>query len=530
MVLSARKGIDWSKILGRLAFALAPVIVCFLFALIQGVRLWELDPLTSTANDELFYFKQVEAIVRYGMPLGYYGYNGSTAALGTFGAWGIFPLLPYVPFVWLAAQPSVMLWANLCLVFVSFLLFHRLASPGPWQSLWLLLCFCALPSIQCYTLAFGVETLYFSGCVIMAGLTVWFTKNDARGLRLWGFYALVLYLALCRPYYAVFALLPGYFQCRASVKKGLLSFAAFTALFLLLYLGLASRLQAAYFFPIIDTQLLAALRDGGIGAFLRCALGTLAGSIRSALEYMTSLLKSGGDAPSLWGVGSFYAAMAIAALVSFAGMLRGLVKKRGAAAGDCVFQVELLCVLAALAIVLAIFEFYTAGAGSRHLIAITLFLAFVDIMLLPPARPAPRQAAAVLLLLGGLALNQWRASGNVRLFHLPNREDAPELHQAVTEAMPVLAGSMEISPERSRWDNTVMLAFQELSFTYGYGLPAGTGIQLPMDYWLYANAETVSARYILGGIEPSMMERLTEAGWTVVAQGAEYVLYERPGA
>ena len=35
--------------------------------------------ITSQWNDELFYFKQVEAIINYGFPRGYYGFNESKA-------------------------------------------------------------------------------------------------------------------------------------------------------------------------------------------------------------------------------------------------------------------------------------------------------------------------------------------------------------------------------------------------------------------------------------------------------------------
>ena len=42
--------------------------------------------LTSEWNDELFYFKQVEAIIDHGYPLGYYGFNESHALSFSFAA------------------------------------------------------------------------------------------------------------------------------------------------------------------------------------------------------------------------------------------------------------------------------------------------------------------------------------------------------------------------------------------------------------------------------------------------------------
>ena len=39
---------------------------------------------TGWCSDEVSYYKQVEAIIKNGMPQGYWGYNESRAAIGTF--------------------------------------------------------------------------------------------------------------------------------------------------------------------------------------------------------------------------------------------------------------------------------------------------------------------------------------------------------------------------------------------------------------------------------------------------------------
>lgn len=46
-------------------------------------------------SDEVSYYKQIEAMIEFGMPKGYWGYNESTALVGTYGAWSFFNFLPY---------------------------------------------------------------------------------------------------------------------------------------------------------------------------------------------------------------------------------------------------------------------------------------------------------------------------------------------------------------------------------------------------------------------------------------------------
>lgn len=81
-------------------------------------------------NDEISYYKQVESIISYGKPLGYYGYNGEHALYGTFGPWGIAILIPYVIFGkifgWNLYSPCL---ANIFFLCLANLIFILLTSP-----------------------------------------------------------------------------------------------------------------------------------------------------------------------------------------------------------------------------------------------------------------------------------------------------------------------------------------------------------------------------------------------------------------
>ena len=62
-----------------LLLGILPLVCCLVYCGVQGRSLGEVYPPCSEWNDELFYYKQVEGIVNYGYPQGYFGFNESHA-------------------------------------------------------------------------------------------------------------------------------------------------------------------------------------------------------------------------------------------------------------------------------------------------------------------------------------------------------------------------------------------------------------------------------------------------------------------
>ena len=78
-------------------FSLIPLVACVIYAALQGVMLWDINNIAANLpdyNDGIFYVKQIDAMVHYGMPKGYFGYNESAAQIGTLGAWPVFLFYP----------------------------------------------------------------------------------------------------------------------------------------------------------------------------------------------------------------------------------------------------------------------------------------------------------------------------------------------------------------------------------------------------------------------------------------------------
>ena len=81
---------DFIKILCAFLF---PLVVCLLHCWRLGGGLWEVYLPNSQNNDDLFYFKQVQGVIEYGFPQGYFGFNESHASSLSFAAWSPFTLL-----------------------------------------------------------------------------------------------------------------------------------------------------------------------------------------------------------------------------------------------------------------------------------------------------------------------------------------------------------------------------------------------------------------------------------------------------
>ena len=81
-------------------------------------------------NDELSYYKQIEAMVKYGYPQGYFGYSLTHARDLSFGEWSVFLLIPYAiigkMFGWTLITPII---CNIFFVTVALSVFALLVRP-----------------------------------------------------------------------------------------------------------------------------------------------------------------------------------------------------------------------------------------------------------------------------------------------------------------------------------------------------------------------------------------------------------------
>ena len=73
-----------------------PLLCCLVYCAFQGRGIGQVYLPNSEWNDELFYFKQVESIVNFGYPQGYFGFNESHALKLSFAAWSPVLVFPWI--------------------------------------------------------------------------------------------------------------------------------------------------------------------------------------------------------------------------------------------------------------------------------------------------------------------------------------------------------------------------------------------------------------------------------------------------
>ncbi|MDO5345474.1 MAG: hypothetical protein Q4E91_06985 [Lachnospiraceae bacterium] len=161
--------------------------------------------LLPTASDELSWYRQIASVVSSGMPLGYYGYNGTHALHGTFGPWGIGILLPYA--IWgklFGWGLTSMCIANVTFLGIALCLFLLLCRPNSRECRFILLCYCTL-LMNIYYSAFSMgECLRWSMAILLCGCMVHIYRG--YGGRIFCYILTPALLLFCSEAYLLLAL------------------------------------------------------------------------------------------------------------------------------------------------------------------------------------------------------------------------------------------------------------------------------------------------------------------------------------
>ena len=70
-------------------FISSGIICAALYCLVDGKMITDIYLPSGSWNDEVFYYKQIEAAINYGLPQGYFGYGETSAEYLTYGAWSV---------------------------------------------------------------------------------------------------------------------------------------------------------------------------------------------------------------------------------------------------------------------------------------------------------------------------------------------------------------------------------------------------------------------------------------------------------
>lgn len=542
-----RRYLTWLR---ALLAACLPIVSCLLYCALQGKGMGEVYLPSSERNDELFYYKQVEAIIQYGYPQGYFGFNESHALRLSFASWSPVLVLPWVLWGWLFGwnlfSPVV---CNLVMMTLAMFLFVLLAKPD-WRQLGVLaLLFFLYVPFAWYMLCGMPEIICISMLLVFYGLAVAYLRRE-RAWMLALMFALAGILTLMRPYLLLFLFLPAYFwifhggaagdgkrpDSQRAEKgigkrrwialrwKGILGSVAVIGAVLGCYACINHYLAAEYFEPLFYMDWLTAFFQRGFLGGLRNLFGSLYYSGREFWGYMRQGMVSGLAAGAIFCC--YIAMLAVLLYQSLRDFLALRRDKEKGTYGRLVLEAHLA--FAFLGMLMAQLLMYNFYDGCKHLLT---FLA-VGIFVVSLMRTAFFKKAALLGVLFAYFFT----------YHGEGFRD----YQASFARVEVVAGMEEweealsrelalTGEERPNYDNVVIWVFSDrlpegvatTGWQYLYALPAGFGISCCTSDYVLEDFDDLRSRYLCVVPGGPVEERCRQAGYEKIIGNESAVLYRR---
>lgn len=532
-----KRYIVWGK---ALLMAILPFYCCVVACAAWGDDIVNVYLPASEWNDELFYYKQVEGIVAYGFPQGYYGFNESHGLMLSFAAWSPVLVLPWIVwgllFGWNLMAPVV---CNIVLMTAAMFLFVLLVKPTWKQTGILALLFFLYTPFARYMLSGMPEIICMSHLILFYGLAVSHGREE-RGWKLAGMFVISGLLTLMRPYMLLFLLLPDFFWVRKAKREGklwigALGSCAVTGCVLVCYAMIKHFFGAEYFHPLFFTDWITLFFTDGFGAGVRNFFGTLHWKGKDFLAHTMQGIRTG------LASGAFFAGY----LVTMAVLLwqsvadyRKLRRNRGeneaqSTARESVVTEAQLIVESHLAfsfigMLFALLLMYKLTEGSKHLLTFMAVGVFVvSLMDTRFFKKAVVIGASFAYLYSYRAVDQYD-------YMIPFA--TPELQAQVEDWQGRFDAVLEMRRENvPNYDNVVIWVFNEQSakgrtmkWQLLYALPEGYGISCCKKDFILEHLGEVKSRYLAAQAGAEVDAACSAAGWKLLDRDADLVLYERP--
>lgn len=514
---------------------LLPVACCLVYCAGKGKSIGEVYLPASQWNDELFYFKQVEGILSFGYPQGYFGFDESHALKLSFAAWSPVLVLPWIIwgllFGWTLISPIYCNIVFLSLVMVAFVCLVKIN----WKQLGILVFLFILytPFVR-YMLSGMPEILCFGLLILFVAFGVRFVREEKTG-SLVGMFVLSGLLTLMRPYFLLFMLLPIFFMIRQYRWKGILGSVAFLGTVLFLYAMIKHYLGAEYFAPLFFTDWVDAFFERGfIGglSYTWQKFVTMGSSFMGhAREGMGEGLASGAIFCSFLVMGALFAWQTIS------GLLKWLVKRnqpKSAQEEGCgnslpgewfLYAHMAFCFLGML---VALLLMYKLTEGSKHLL--TFMAAGIFLISLMETRYYKKVALIGIVfayLFTYKALDPYD-------YQVPFA-DAYSVEQ-ILNWQSVTAEHLVLTKENvPNYDNCVIWTLSDetkdgwkaTKWQLLYALPKGFGISCCDQSYIRENFDGLQSRYLAVIVGGPIDRICDEKGFEEIYRDRDMVLYKR---
>lgn len=520
--------------------ALLPVLCCFVRCAMDGEIISRVWLPASAWNDELFYYKQVEGIINYGYPQGYFGFNESHALKLSFAAWSPVLVFPWIlwglVFGWNLGSPIV---CNIVLTSVVCFLFAWLVKPTWKQTGVLALLFSLYTPFTRYMLSGMAEVICFDLVILFYALAVNYL-NDKKAFKLALLFVLGVLMTLMRPYLLLFLLLPSYLWIRRNGWRGALGSAAVMAAAVGIYAAVKHFFGAEYFAPLFFTDWVDAFFERGIWGGIRFCITKLHYMGKGFFESLIKGFRTGLPAGAYFG--GYTVILCILAGQSVLDWRR--FRALGKASSDSVVRdeenvtarrslynrlvVQIHLAFCFVAMFFALLLMYKLEEGSRHLL--TFMTAGIFLIALMDTRFFKKA-----VLVGAVFAYLYTYMAEDPLYYeLPYRQE--ERVEQLSEWEDIFDARLELDREQEvpNYDNSVIWVFQDkgpdgelkfVSWQFLYALPEGFGISCCMPEYILENFDGLKSRYIatLSGGRIDGMCR--EAGYREIGRDEELVIY-----
>lgn len=494
--------------------ALFPIVLCVITCFIDGKSLFDVYIPASTWNDELYYYKLVEAILEHGYPRGYYGFNESHAQYLSFAAWSPVLLLPWVIwgflFGWNFLSPIL---CNLFLICLAIFIFVYVTKPKKWQLVSLMGMLAVFTTLVRYTFACMPEiTCFFLIIVFLATAISYCDKQKNYKLVL--MFILSALATLMRPYFILFMVLPGYYLVKRRKVVGSVITLGAMGITGVIYAVIKVFLGAEYFTVLFNTDFITTFFNEGIIAGIKFTLYKL---FDVGIMFTRMLIES---FISGLPAGALFAAF----ILIFIFIIMTAVSK--IKAKDKYTSVYVHFAFCTFGMWMALLLMYKMTEGSKHLSA--FIVTGILLLSLIPKKQWYKWVVTILLC-GYLFIIMAKEPVN---YEIPYKTD--ELENTLETLGNDLAESMETSDIVPSFENDIIWVFSDevdgeviqLAWQMLYVVPDDFGINLCYGDYILENFDELKCDYIATIPDGKIEEKLKENGKKLIAENEWISVYE----
>lgn len=503
-----------SKRIKAIIFALIPLLVGIMYAALQGTTISKINSYAAQLPqwcDEMYYYLQIESMVKNGQPLGYFGYNESFAAIGALGAWSVFAMYPYVLLGKVfGINPQNMIYFNILYLMIGFYIFYRLAKPNKNQIIKIVLMYMAIPLFSRYMLSGMTESLFLGAMITIAGFTIYFQREEYTRVTIFLCYAVVIYASWARPYILAFSLIPLYYQWKKDWKESILTFVSLMLVFAGVYIFFVQPRCAGYLEEVIDFSMFSNLFENGPIEFLKQVVYTFVMDGKTLLSYFSNNVQE--------IMIPYQIIIALFSILIILCVSKIFQQKRIKDDKDANMLLSLAIILI---IGIAMILLYVEYTSARHMVSLAIFLVFVVAMYFNINR-----SFFCMLGIGILFIIGWKSVNSLdMIYRLPTINNEFETLPIEADARK-LENIFEPLKTNSKWDNTVAYEYSVINMNYCYFLPDLAGVNICDSNYIDNNYNTLKCKYLMVENANDRIEKYVESGWIVLEKGEHFCFLE----